>query len=147
MTKLDVLDPKYYKDGVPGAGGWVGWIDGLSRVFGCSFKTGEKGANFISFGFGYHNKHGNIPLRFYIGTSSTSHANAGKDSPYTGEVEMVVQTSGQYTGLYASIGEANMLLLPNTTYYLWIFPGAEPSSSNSYEWHRTLNEIYADGVS
>lgn len=65
-----------------------------------------------------------VQLRFYIGTSPTSHADAGPDSEYTGILTM------EEPELRFS-GSANVVLLPGQTYYLWVFPG-----ESHYGWYR-----------
>lgn len=65
-----------------------------------------------------------VQLRFYIGTSPTSHKNAGPDYEYTGILNMD-EPELKFSG------SANVVLLPNQTYYLWVFPG-----ENKYGWYR-----------
>lgn len=68
---------------------------------------------------------------WFVGTDATSHADAnGASSPYHGTVTF---DSG-----YASCTiDANIVLLPNTTYYLWFFPAGTKGSY--YEWNRATN--------
>lgn len=63
-------------------------------------------------------------IRFYITTSSSSHTNAGASSGYHGTFSITLSE-----GVYWPTGSASVLLLPNTTYYLWCFPG-----STTYGW-------------
>lgn len=61
-----------------------------------------------------------IKLRFKITTSATSHTDAGPTTTdYDGEVSFV-KIGNAY---YLSIPTTNVILLPNKTYYLYIFPG------------------------
>lgn len=135
----------FYAGGTAGASNVVGYESNRTRVFCMPFTTLEAGASHISFSFGYHSKKGNTgaaPIRFYIGTDPNSHKNAGQEAEYHGEVTFTYQSSGQYPGYIAS-GEVDIVLLPNTTYYLWIFPGS--TNSVWYEWYITLQDIYGDG--
>ena len=134
----------FYAGGAAGASNIVGWESSRTRVFCMPFTTLGVGANHISFSFGYHSKKGSgaAPIRFYIGESSTSHINAGQDAEYHGEVTFTYQSSGRFPGYIAS-GELDIVLLPTTTYYLWIFPGSQ--TSVWYEWYIPLADIYGDG--
>ena len=61
-----------------------------------------------------------IPLRFQITSDPNSHLNAGASSSYAGGV-----TQSNVGGYLRFSGQANLVLLPNTTYYLWIFPAVD----------------------
>lgn len=72
-----------------------------------------------------------VPLRFYIGTDPTSHVNAGPDSEYHGTLTKTKSTKGA-----VFTGELDILLLPDTTYYLWIFPGVNTTDYYGYySWY------------
>lgn len=89
----------------------------LSRVVRYEFTTPTEGASSVSLVFPacYTGDGSRIPLRFYIGTDDSSHANGNADSEYTGDL-----TQQSVTSTFA--GAAEIMLLPNTTYYLWVFP-------------------------
>lgn len=93
----------------------VGYEGTYNRVARYSFTSPASGASEVSISFtGMTFVDGTQkPLRFYIGTNNSDHANAGAGSTYTGEMS--------YSGNTWS-GSASILLQPATTYYLWIFP-------------------------
>lgn len=95
----------------------VGYESKYNRVARYSFTSPASGASKVSLSFtGMTFVAGTQkPLRFYIGTSDSDHANAGANSTYTGEMS--------YSGSTWS-GSASIILQPATTYYLWIFPSA-----------------------
>lgn len=63
-----------------------------------------------------------IPLNFYIGTDDSSHQTSGSDETnITGAVTVHLDPDWISENCYLE-GEADIMLLPNTTYYLWIFP-------------------------
>lgn len=99
----------------------VGINDGRNRVARYTFVTDASGASSVSWALAnnYDSGFGTMPpLRWYIGKSSTSHIDAGAGTTtYSGNVTATL--SG---GAYTFSGSADIVLLPNTTYYLWIFP-------------------------
>lgn len=100
----------------------VGFESKINRVARYSFTSPSSGASSVSVSFaGATLGDGTrTPLRFYIGTSSTDHANAGSGSTYTGEMSY---SDGTWSGT------ANIILNPSTSYYLWVFP-----STTTYGW-------------
>lgn len=118
----------FYIGGRSGASSVVGndWSGGavLRRVARQSFVAPSTGATSVS--LTYHTNRGNgafIPLRFYIGTDPDSHANAGPSYAYTGELTL----GSDYL---THTGQADILLIPGQTYYIWVFPG-----SDEYGWY------------
>lgn len=104
----------------------------ISRVGRFKFtapSTGATGVNLTLYsggkGDGSH-----IQLRFYIGTSATSHVNGGPDSEYTGALTL----SDDWLTFS---GTADILLIPNQTYYLWVFPGEK-----TYGWYWGYRQNY-----
>lgn len=99
----------------------VGYSAGKNYVARYSFKTDANGGSHVSWELPRSSFSGNgtvPPLRWYIGTSSNSHINAGvSTTTYHGSV--TVSDNG---GFDAFSGSADVVLMPNTTYYLWIFP-------------------------
>ena len=119
----------YYANGVSGSSNVVGWESSQTRVVRHSFIAPAEGGSRFSFSIGNHDGGGgtlSAPIRFYVGTSPTSHEKANKDSEYHGTVTMTKLSSGEYV----ATGEVEMILMPNTTYYLWFFPG-----STTYGWY------------
>ena len=132
----------YYAGGSSGASNVVGWESSRTRVVRYKFTAPPEGASRFAFSIGTHYLGGgsaSAPLRFYVGESDTSHANAGKDAEYHGTVTMTKEN-----GEYLASGDANILLLPNTTYYLWIFPGSETYSW--FEWYGNVKTATAYGA-
>ncbi len=116
--------PICYEAGTSGASYVVGYESRQNRVVRYGFRTGPGGASEISVNIPNLSKSdgtgsADAPLRFFIGTSPTSHANAGAGSTYLGQLTMT--TAG---GFYHFSGSAKVVLTPNTDYYLWIFPGS-----------------------
>ena len=123
MATIQLSNPTYYRKGE--TGGYSSVIGNedpeTNRVARFEFTSPSIGANHVSFSifYGYlMSQSSKKTMRFYIGTSPVSHANAWRTSAYHGEVKTSVNAD-QYT----FSGEADLLLLPDTKYYLWIFPG------------------------
>ena len=94
-----------------------------------AFTTGSEGASSVSWKLGGNSLGGGTAqtLRWYITTSSTSHINAGATTTkYHGNV--TTYNDGGYEGWSGSV---DMVMLPNTTYYLWIFPSV---ATYGYYW-------------
>lgn len=133
MATINLSEPIFYKAGESGASKIVGYESSSRRVARYMFtapSTGAKGVSLKLYTAGrYSGSH--IPIRYYIGTSATSHANAGAESEYTGELTLSTSDYITFTG------SASILLLPNTTYYLWIFPGED--TWGTYQWENANN--------
>lgn len=100
----------------------VGINSGKNQVVRFTFTTDSNGASSVSWSLPNNSKGaGTAPaLRWYIGTDPNSHLNAGASTTvYNGNVSV---SNDGYGNLTFS-GSANMVLVPNTIYYLWIFPG------------------------
>lgn len=98
----------------------VGYANSKNRVVRFTFKTDSVGASSVEWVLNdNYFADGTVPgLRWYIGTDANSHVNAGASTTvYHGDV-----TAALSAGAYTFSGKANIVLLPNTTYYLWIFP-------------------------
>lgn len=98
----------------------VGYANSMNRVVRFTFKTDALGSSSVEWYLkDNYFADGTAPgMRWYIGTSATSHTNAGASTTtYSGAVT-VTSNSGAYT----FSGSANLVLMPNTTYYLWLFP-------------------------
>lgn len=127
MATITLTDWTWYKDGSTVSSYVIGKETAPTsstgkRIVRFKFTAPAEGANHINFSWyvGPLGAGAAVPLKFYIGTDATSHTNAGTDAEYTGEI---VQTkSGD---LYTFTGEADVVLLPGETYYLWFFPSAK----------------------
>ena len=125
MAVFSLTEWEWYSGGNSGATDVVGndWKSGkvLRRVARTQFVSPEVGAAGVSFVFHtwkQENSGKRIPLNFYIGTDPDSHANAGPDYDITGAL-----TLGSDYMTYT--GTADIMLLPNTMYYIWVFPGGD----------------------
>jgi hypothetical protein len=136
---LDSQEAIFYRNGVSGVSRIVGSdrYNGsvATRVARYVFDTPVEGASKVSITFyssGLWTEDGvastHIPIRFFVGTDQDSHIDADSTYEYTGELTL----GSDYTTF---TGEANVVLLPNTTYYLWFFPG-EDQSFGCYQWYR-----------
>lgn len=130
----------FYKAGSSGVTSVVGWESSSNRVGRFTFTSPSTGASAVTVTFGSNlglaGGSDTAPLRFYITTSSTSHANAGAGSAYHGTFSINATSSATATG------SASVLLLPNTTYYLWCFPG---STTYAYWYWRNSATITTSG--
>ena len=97
----------------------VGRNGGKNYVARYSFVTPPTGANTVSWELqeNYTGEGTRPALRWALTTDATSHVDAGPASEYHGTV-----TATAYGGSYIFSGSADLVLLPSTTYYLWIFP-------------------------
>ena len=126
MANIVLTNQIFYKNGQGGVSGVVGYESKSNRVVRYTLQPPSSGASSIDLSFtgNYWTEYGVLPetLYFYIGTDPESHANAGKDFERTGELKRKVKT-------YDYSGSADILLMPNTTYYVWVFP-----SSTVFGW-------------
>lgn len=103
----------------------VGFANNVNRCVRFKFKSPASGASHVAIKGMFSVGDGEaIKPRWYITTSDSSHANAGADAAYHGELSISLEG-----GAYPGTGEADVLLLPNTTYYLWLFP-----QDDTYGW-------------
>ena len=127
MATIKLTNATWYRNGVGGATCVVGVESTLNRVVRYDLTPPTTGANRVTVKFTDVAKgNGTVPttLRFYIGTDPNSHANAGAGSSYTGTL-----TSTYAYGLYTFSGSADVIINPNTTYYVWVFP-----ATTTYGW-------------
>lgn len=141
MATITLTNPYYYQDDVGGVSAVIGWDGIYYRIARYEFTTPNTGVNHVSFTFpDFQNVSGTgIPdcnLCFYIGTSSTSHAGANADSAYTGKI--TVTQNANY--LFDFAGEADILLLPNTKYYFWIFSNSAKSTLHYSHFYDTTSK-------
>lgn len=122
MATITLSDPIFYSNGAAGASYVVGYESNVNRVVRYTFVSPSSGISHVDLSF-KDMRMGNgtsTNLSFYIGTSSTDHANAGSGSTYTGTLTYSSPTWS---------GSADVILQPSTTYYLWVFP-----STTTYGW-------------
>lgn len=129
-----------YADGSETSSKWIGYSYSVNRVVRYQFTTGDDGAQKISFGFqGPASPSGSTTaatINWYVTTSSTSHISAGKDAAKNGTCAASYNSSNY--AFTISVSGGAVMLLPNTTYYLYLFPGHD--STNTY---LTINATWA----
>ena len=125
MANITLSAPSFFSNGTSGASAVVGYESGYNRVARYSFTSPSTGATSVSLSFinMWHGGGTATSFRFYIGTSADSHINAGAGSTYTGTIKADA-------GGTNFTGTANVLLQPNKTYYLFVFP-----ASATYGWY------------
>lgn len=121
MATIETTSKQCYTGGIlENTSQIVGYADSKNRVVRFTFNTDSVGANSVSWVLSKNYfAAGTAPgLRWYIGTDPSSHTNAGATTvEYHGDV-----TVEAISGTIAFSGSADIVLMPNTTYYLWIFP-------------------------
>ena len=123
----------------------VGYEGGRNRVMRYMFETENNGASHIYIELTNIDFYGGSikqDINWYIGTDADSHKNAGVGSVSMGTVVF----NSDYS--VAEV-DADVLLLPNTTYYFWLFPSV--STYSCYEFSRadtddTLNTSGGAGL-
>ena len=125
MSQIQLTDPIFYKDGVPGQSAVAGFESGVTRVVRYTFTAPTTGATALTFQLDAISKGSgaDIPLRFAISTDPDLYQNADANSPYTGSVTLALWN-------YTAEGQAQVQLLPEQIYYLWLFPG-----KNQWGWY------------
>lgn len=131
MATITLSNPCFYYDGQSVTEAWVGFTSTNYRIVRYEFTAPDEGASHIELNItqalylsGSNAEHHDFC--FYVGTSPTSHTNANSDSPYTGKLTMTWATDGTSYSVFT--GEADILLTPNTKYYVWIFSNSVPST-------------------
>lgn len=130
MANIILTNPKFFTGGESSASYVVGFDSGVNRVVRYSFEPPSIGANRIELSFLRNwTGGGTLPntLRFFIGTDPNSHINAGVGYEYTGEL-------ARKQGTYEYYGSADVVILPNRTYYAFVFP-----TTKSYGWVQWSN--------
>lgn len=130
MATITLSTEYYYQDTTGGVSKIVGWDGIYYRIGRYQFTSPAGGASHVKVSFkdmrfisGTDLAHSK--MCFYIGTSSTSHVGANANSSYTGTITI---TENSNAVGYDFTGEADIVLLSGTTYYLWIFSNAANSS-------------------
>lgn len=136
----------WYRNGAQQSGGYVGCVgyDGGPVVGRFAFTTGSTGASSLSFQTGVMSPEGSTSwssaigpgnFRFAIATSSTANISKVGTDGYAVGVEW------NAPAYMHSDGTKSVQLLPNTTYYLWIYP----ASSNYNLWRITSVSVTLSG--
>lgn len=118
----------FFKAGKTTTSRVVGYESLSNRIARYAFTSPAEGSShqeivFYSNGLGGGTK---IPIRFYIGTDENSHTNGGANSTYHGT--LTLGSDGK-----TFTGSSDILLLPNTTYYIWFFPSS--TAYGYYAWY------------
>ena len=133
-SKNNGQDVQFYSKGSTATSRVVGIESKSNRLVRYTFTSPGEGALKALMTFycdGDRKGSYDVPLRFYIGTDPASHVNAGPDSEYHG---VLTKSTGKEGAIFT--GELDILLLPNTTYYLWIFPGVNTTDYYGYySWY------------
>lgn len=124
MAQIYLGRPVFYRRGESGMSAVVGIENHMARIARYEITAPSIGASSVSFRFvGWSDAGGTRPsyLRCYIGTDPSSHTDANANSPYTCRLSR----SGS-----AFVGSADIVLLPSTRYYVWVFP----DDFSTYGW-------------
>lgn len=124
-----------YQSGQITSSAWIGYSSEAIRTVRYQFTTGSEGATTIKFSFngptnpsvGKTGASTAASINWYVTKSENSHASAGASAEKNGTCSAEPDNSHFVYKISAS-GAVN--LLPNTTYYLWLFPNH--STSNYY---------------
>ena len=133
-----------YSGGSATSSKWIGYSGSTIRTVRYQFTTGNDGATAISFSFqGPTTPSGNstaASINWYVTTDGTSHVSAGASATKNGTCSASYNSSTYAWTI--SVSGGSVKLLPNTTYYLWLFPNH--SSGNYY---LTINSSWATNMS
>ncbi len=124
MAQIYLGRPVFYRRGESGMSAVVGIENHMARIARYEITAPSIGASSVSIRFvGWSDAGGTRPsyLRYYIGTDPSSHTDANANSPYTCRLSR----SGS-----AFVGSADIVLLPSTRYYVWVFP----DDFSTYGW-------------
>ena len=105
---------------------FVGYSESSNYVLRYSFTTPSNGyITSLSFSTTFRHHYGDagttFNVRVKVTESSTSHINAG---PSTTDYDATMSMSGTYNQ-FKSCTISGLLLKPNTTYYIYLFPGTQ----------------------
>lgn len=144
----------YYAGNVNTSIPLAGYYSGGNRVMRYTFSTSStSGSKFSVYITGVSMYTSTQPsLRFLLTTDGTSYTNAGSSTTtYDGTLTRETKGSGE-SGEYRYVSsEISKAILPNTTYYLWIFP----ANTNAYaaympysglQYQTNLATIIVDGT-
>lgn len=136
MSTDIMLGCQFFTNGIENSGRWLAGHDANGNaVVRYKFRTPATGAFALYWAKWGTTEYDGTPraqgeeLRFYISADPNSHINAGPDAEYHGTAWVLTPNDSPFS----MTGEAHgLLLLPNTDYYLFIFPGF--SSYGLYYW-------------
>ncbi len=122
MAQITLQNKTLYAAGSSGASNVVGYESKRTRVVRYTLLTDAAGASRVTLTFVTGGLGGGTwrELRFFIGTDPNSHKNAVGDVEYSGTL---TRDGNTFTG------SVDMLLLPTTSYYVWVFP-----ATTNYCW-------------
>ena len=131
MQSLSLTKPVFFRNGVRGASAVIGYEGGANRVARYSFVSPSTGASSVSLavtGFYYLGADAGggarpTTFRFYIGLDPDSHVNAGANTECSGFLYADTTYKDDF------YGSADVVLLPDQVYYLFIFP-----DTTKYGW-------------
>ena len=116
----------------------VGYASSKNWIARYAFTTDAAGASSVSWAVRLNSLAGgnqNAGLSWYIGTDPNNYANANAANGYVRTGAVAIASDG--TGYLTFSGSADLVLLPNTTYYLWIYP-----TTTTYGYfYLTQNEV------
>lgn len=143
--KVTLAECAFFENGNGGASSIVGIESSDARVVRYKFRTPTEGASGFSWSMleaeNYYAADSE-KLRFFVGSDPNSHINAGADATYHGTA-----TATKVGSTYTITGEASgIILLPDTDYYLFIFPGY--TTAGYWGWWQYLDgmSVYLDGA-
>ena len=151
MATITLSNPCFYYDGQAVTDPWVGFTSTNYRIVRYEFIAPNGGANKVQLEItqtlylsGSNAEHHDFC--FYIGTSSSSHAQANSDSPYIGRLTMTRANDGTSYSTFS--GEADVSLNPNTKYYVWIFSNSAAYSGRytNYSFGAAIATITTTGA-
>lgn len=126
----------FYAKGNSGATRVVGIESNQARVVRYAFTAPAEGGYGVSVKFfctGGLKGAAGVPLRFYVGTDPESHKAGGASLEYHG----ILTDAEDDIGSVLTGTAPEVLLLPGVTYYLWVFPGTDDTSTlRYYSWYR-----------
>lgn len=130
IQQINITNPVYYQNSTQAISAIVGWDGIYYRIARYEFTTPNATVKHVKLDFtnvyfyaGTSIDHSR--LRFYVGTSGTSHVGANANSAYTGTMS-ITKESNNVT--YSLTGEADITLSANTKYYVWVFSNSANSS-------------------
>lgn len=121
----------------------VGYESSKNRVMRYMFETDADGASHIYAELtNLYFSGGNIKqnICWYIGTDADSHKNANASA---GSASMGTLTFG--SSYHDAVIDADVILLPNTTYYLWLFPSVSTYSYYNISTNSTDDTLNMTG--
>lgn len=143
MAEITLAGAEYFRSGAEwyyehAGNAWSGDTP-VPSVLRYSFSAPSVGARTVTLSVtGWYLETGNyIPLRFYIGTSDSSHIDADSTFEYIGELD--IQSDS-----VTMAGGGEIMLLPGKTYYLWIFPA--DGNYGIYSWENAVAALVTSGA-